>query len=160
MSAKRHKRTKSVRRPSLRRARCLPTTSHRAGGRLRRPHAAPAPRGGTRWRLIRPPTAPRERVHCPLRYPVGAERCRRNVVAQFYTNIRHRDWGRRTDDLDKGNCTRDHRANLKSRCDSRRPVVARVDFSLVSLCVLCSAGRASSGSFRSSVPRSREATRQ
>ena len=44
---------------------------------------------------------------------------------------RRRDQGRRKDDLDTENCTKGHKASLKSPCNSRRRGAVIVAFSLL-----------------------------
>ena len=69
---------------------------------------------------------------------------------------RRRDQGRHTGDLDKGSCTPDRKASLKSPCDSRRAEAAGVGFSLLHLDVR--PARGGSGPFQGSVPKSQATT--
>ena len=70
---------------------------------------------------------------------------------------RRRDQGRRKDDLDTENCTKGHKASLKSLCNSRRRGAVIVAFSLPHRDAYLVGGF---GQFQNSVPQSQATTRR
>ena len=70
---------------------------------------------------------------------------------------RRRDQGRRKDDLDTENCTKGHKASLKSPCNSRRRGAVIVAFSLLHRDAYLVGGF---GPFQSCVPQSQATTRR